>query len=344
MSSTRPFPIRSIAIGLSVGLTLGAAGAAWAVDDDAHACSETAALLLTACKYEVRDDFFVAQAICENVAGEHAQDVCEDEADEARTEGNQLCAEQRSARLALCADVGDGRYDANFRPALFDDPKSPSHPNPYYPLQVGNRWAFFDEGETVVITVLNETKRIEGVECITVNDVVEVDGAVHEDTDDWYGIRKNGTVDYCGEIVQNFESFVGDDPARPELTDVDGSWKHGRDGALAGTQFLANPQVGRVYRQEFAAGNAEDAAEILSTTYRHGQNAVLDQHVPPVLAQLLCSAGDCVVTGEFSPIEPGHFQRKYYARGIGLFLEVNPEAGVSVELVECNVDPRCNSL
>ena len=91
MSITRHFPIRTLAVGLTVGLTLGAAGAAWAVDDDAHACSETAALLLSACKYEVRDDFFVAQAICENVAGEHAQDVCEDEADEARTEGSQLC-------------------------------------------------------------------------------------------------------------------------------------------------------------------------------------------------------------------------------------------------------------
>jgi hypothetical protein len=344
MSISRPFPIRSFAISLTAGLALGAAGAAWAADDDAHACTETATLLLSACKYEVRDDFLVAQAICENVAGEAAQDECENEAGQVRSEGNQLCGEQRSARLELCADLGGGRYDANFEPALFDDPKRPSRPNPYYPLRVGNRWVYEDEGETVVVTVLNETKLIEGVECITVNDVVEIDGAVHEDTDDWYGIRKNGTVDYCGEIVQNFESFEGDDPARPELVDVDGSWKHGRDGALAGTQFLASPQVGRVYRQEFAAGNAEDAAEILSKTYRFGSNAVLDQYVPAPLAQLLCSAGNCVVTGEFSPIEPGKIQRKYYARGIGLFLEVNPETGSSVQLVECNVDPKCNSL
>jgi hypothetical protein len=325
---------------LTLGLTLGAVGAAAAED----ACTETAASLLTACRYEVRDDYFVTLALCENAANEAAEEACEDEADEARAEGLALCTEQRAARVALCADLGGGRYDPKFEPALFDDPKAPSRPNPYYPLQVGNRWVYEDEGETVVVTVLNETKLIEGVECITVNDVVEIDGAVHEDTDDWYGIRKNGTVDYCGEISKNFESFAGDDPAVPELVDVDGSWKHGRDGALAGTQFLASPQVGTVYRQEFAAGDAEDAAEILSTTYRYGQNATLDQHVPAALAQLLCSAGDCVVTGEFSPLEPGHFQRKFYARGVGLFLEVNPESGASVQLVDCNVSPKCNSL
>lgn len=325
---------------LTLGLTLGAAGAAAAED----ACTETAASLLTACRYEVRDDYFVAEALCENAANAAAEEACEDEANEARAEGLALCTEQRTARVALCADLGGGRYDPKFAPAFFDDPKAPSKPNPYYPLQVGNRWVYEDEGETVVVTVLNETKLIDGVECITVNDVVEIDGAVHEDTDDWYGIRKNGTVDYCGEIVQNFESFAGDDPAVPELVDVDGSWKHGRDGALAGTQFLASPQVGKVYRQEFAAGNAEDAAEILSTTYRYGQNATLDQHVPAALAQLLCSAGDCVVTGEFSPLEPGHFQRKFYARGVGLFLEVNPGSGASVQLVECNVSPKCSGL
>jgi hypothetical protein len=38
------------------------------------------------------------------------------------------------------------------------------------------------------------------------------------------------------------------------------------------------------------------------------------------------------------------FERKYYARGIGLFLEVNPEDGEIVQLVGCNVDPKCAAL
>jgi hypothetical protein len=51
-----------------------------------------------------------------------------------------------------------------------------------------------------------------------------------------------------------------------------------------------------------------------------------------------------VVTREFSPLDPEVFERKYYAAGIGLFLEVNPVEGEVVRLVGCNVDPRCAAL
>ena len=71
--------------------------------------------------------------------------------------------------------------------------------------------------------------------------------------------------------------------------DVEGSLKAGRDGALPGTLFMATPIAGAVYRQEFAAGNAEDAAEVLSTTYGFGSDAQLDQFVPQALVELLCT-------------------------------------------------------
>jgi hypothetical protein len=99
-----------------------------------------------------------------------------------------------------------------------------------------------------------------------------------------------------------------------------------------------------VYRQESSLGNAEDIAEVLSTTYAFGHDPELDQFVPQPLAALLCS-GDCVVTKEFSATSgPGNFERKYYARGIGLFIEVKPDTGKAVPLVSCNFDPRCNGL
>ena len=50
------------------------------------------------------------------------------------------------------------------------------------------------------------------------------------------------------------------------------------------------------------------------------------------------------MAGEFTPIEPDAFGRKYYARGIGLFLEVDPEDGDVVQLVDCNFDARCAAL
>jgi hypothetical protein len=209
---------------------------------------------------------------------------------------------------------------------------------------VGNQWVYAGGDETITVRVLDETKRIEGVTCIVVHDRVEEDGEPVEDTDDWSGQRKDGSVAYCGEISREFETFEGDDPQEPELISIEGSWKAGRDGDLAGTLFLAEPAVGETYRQEWSPGNAEDAATVVSTSYRLGEDPALDLHVPRALAQRMCGAGDCVVTREFTPIEPDARELKYYAREVGLFLEVDPRSGSTVELVECNVSARCVGL
>lgn len=42
---------------------------------------------------------------------------------------------------------------------------------------------------------------------------------------------------------------------------------------------------------------------------------------------------------EFSPLEPDVVERKYYSPGVGVFLEVGPDE--VVQLVGCNVDPKC---
>ncbi len=45
-------------------------------------------------------------------------------------------------------------------------------------------------------------------------------------------------------------------------------------------------------------------------------------------------AGDCLVTRDFTPLEPGVDEYKYYAPGIGPILEVDQETGARLELVE----------
>lgn len=308
-------------------------------------CTTTTNALLEACRAEAKDDSFVAKAVCTNVIDEAAREQCLDEARAARAEASQDCRDQRDARRELCADLGEDRYDPHFDPALFDaDPSSPTSPNPFFPLGIGNHWEYAGGGETISIEVLDETKLIEGVTCLVVNDRVEEGGVGVEDTDDWFGLRKDGTIDYCGEISQSLELFPGDDPQDAELVSVEGSWKAGRDGALPGTLFPGSPAVGQVYRQEFAPGDAEDAARVLSTSYAFGADPVLDALVPQALAELLCAAGDCVVTAEFSPLEPDALEHKYYAAGIGLFLEVTPESGEIVQLVGCSFDLRCGML
>ncbi|NOT54091.1 MAG: hypothetical protein HOP18_05755 [Deltaproteobacteria bacterium] len=308
-------------------------------------CSQTASLLFGSCGFEVQDDFLKAQAICLNVADDAERKQCFTDATAARNESRQLCGGQRTARLDACESLGEARYDPNFDPALFDtDFTHPTNLNPYLPLRIGNTWEYAGGGESISIEVRNETKSIDGLTCIVIRDQVTKDDELVEDTDDWFAQAKNGDVYYCGEEVKDFESFDGDAPRLPELVSIDGSFKQGRDGDKGGISVLASPKLGQVFRQEFSPNNAEDIAEILSTTYMFGGNPELDRFVPRQLATRLCSGGNCVVTKEYSPLAPGVFERKYYAPGIGFFLQVKPDAGETVQLVSCNFDTRCNGL
>jgi hypothetical protein len=51
-----------------------------------------------------------------------------------------------------------------------------------------------------------------------------------------------------------------------------------------------------------------------------------------------------MVTSDFYALEPGVIARKYHAPQVGLFLEVKPDTGEIVPLIECNFDPRCEAL
>ncbi|MGE0825548.1 MAG: hypothetical protein AB7G75_16905 [Candidatus Binatia bacterium] len=334
-----------------------ASNLAWAKNDDDDddddddrsgrrgVCSQTAKFLSDACNKEVQNDYFKARAICLNVLDTEEHSQCNVEATTTRNENQQLCRAQRTARLDVCKAIGEDRYEPNFAPDLFEtDFANLPQLNPYLPLAIGNQWGYAGGEETIKIEVLNETKLIEGVTCIVVRDQVSIDGDLHEDTDDWFCQAKNGDVYYGGEEVKDFESFDGDNSRRPELVSIDGSFKHGRDGDKGGILFFMSPIPGQVCRQEFSVATAEDVAEVLSITYSFGANPDLDRFVPQNLAELLCSSGNCVVTKEYSPIEPETVERQYYTPGIGVFLEVNLDTGETVQLVNCNFDSRCPAL
>ena len=196
-----------------------------------------------------------------------------------------------------------------------------ANPNPYWPLVPGTIFLYegdTDEGlETVRVHVTHETREIEGVECIVVRDTVEVDGEVVEDTRDWYAQDKNGNVWYFGELSVELENG--------EIFALTGSWETGVDGALPGIIMFANPQIGQIYRQEFYLLEAEDAAEILSLT--------ASTSVPYGTYN-----GICLQTAEFLPTDPDVLEHKFYAPGIGFVLEVNPDSGERVELVDIQTE------
>lgn len=308
-------------------------------------CTATALRQYAACLFEVRDTLFTANAICLNVSDRAERRKCSEEAAQAQSQDSALCREQRDARSNLCAALGEARYDPSFDPRDFDsDFRHLSRPNPWRPLGIGYHWSYAGGEETTEIQVLDKTKAIEGVTCIVVNDRVEDDGELVENTDDWFAQAKNGDVYYCGEETGEYEYFDGDRPREAELVSIDGAFKWGRDGDKGGVLFPGMPRVGKTFRQELSLGNAEDAARVMATHYRYGRNPKLDKYVPRAFIRHFCDTGDCVVTAEFTPLEPGALEYKYFAAGIGLILEVDRRSGDTTRLVDCNFDSRCDHL
>jgi len=307
-------------------------------------CSQTANTLFAACKSGANDDSLVKKAVCINILDEGERATCFDELNDDRKESRELCVDQHDWRLDACKLVGEARYDPDIDPARFDnDFGHLTNPNAYFPLGIGKEWRYLSGDESDIVKVLNQTKAIDGITCVVVRDEVFKNGVLSEGTDDWYAQALDVNVWYCGENTAEYESVPGDNPEAPELVNIDGSFKAGRDGDKPGIIFLASPSRGDVYLEEFSLANAEDVTQVLSTSYAYGHNAELDQLVPRQLAERFC-AGDCVVTKNFSLLEPGIFARKYYARGIGVILEVEPETQTISQLVGCNFDPRCDGL
>jgi hypothetical protein len=309
-------------------------------------CSATAQAILCACQSGARDDFFVTRAVCTNEPDQPDRSECFADAQTTRTEDQDFCVEQHDWRLEACDVLGEERYNPDFEGNLFDaDFTKLTKPNPYSPLGIGNKWEYeSNEGEVNTVEILNRTKLIDEVRCVVARDLVfDEDGHLIEATNDWFAQKKVGDTWYCGEETGTYETFPGDKPQKPELVSIDGSFKADRDGAQPGIIMLAKPVKGDAYFEEFSPANAEDYAIVSSTSYSYGKSAALDKNVPKALAQYLCSAGDCIVTDNISMLEPGIVEHKYYAKGIGNFLETGPDGEV-VRLVSCNFDPRCANL
>jgi hypothetical protein len=200
-------------------------------------------------------------------------------------------------------------YEATtFDPATF----TTEIDNPYLPLRPGTRWVYrgtTDEGtERVVVTVTDRTREVLGVDAVVVRDTVTVDGALVEDTDDWYAQDADGNVWYLGEDTTEYED--GKPTGHP------GAWEAGVDGAQPGVVMPADPRDGQVYRQEYLAGEAEDAAEVLSAREKvSGPTGSYDR---------------VVLTRDYTPLEPDVLEHKLYAPGVGLVLEVGVSGGSGV--------------
>ncbi|MGH8429584.1 MAG: hypothetical protein ACREUF_04185, partial [Solimonas sp.] len=226
-------------------------------------CSVSSASLYTACSFDASESLWVTTAQCQNLPDGPGRRACFAEKNATYTEDLALCGAQKRARLEVCEDLGDAPYDPKIIPSNFDNPDDIGGsvaPNPYLLLVPGHTRVYESGDEEITVTITNDTVQILGVTCRVVTDqvILKSSGELVEDTVDWMAQDIFGNVWYFGERVLNYEDG--------ELNNLDGSFKAGVDRAKPGILMKAAPAAGDVYREEWALTEAEDVAEVLSTS------------------------------------------------------------------------------
>jgi hypothetical protein len=192
--------------------------------------------------------------------------------------------------------------------------------NPYMTFTPGTTYIYEGETEdgteTTEVFVSYLTREVLEVECTVVVDRVFLDDELIEETFDWYAQDTEGNVWYMGEDSTEYEDG--------EIISTEGSWEAGVDGAEAGILIKANHVVGDSYYQEYYEGEAEDMAEVFAL------------NVPVTLSD--GTEYTCLQTKEWTALEPGIVEYKYYAENIGLVLEEKEDGSERAELKEITVD------
>jgi hypothetical protein len=176
--------------------------------------------------------------------------------------------------------------------------------NPWYPLLPGSRWVYHGvkdgEPSREVMAVTHRVRTIQGAPCVVVSDLLYLRGRLEERTEDYYTQDEQGRVWYFGEKTAELDR-------KGHVKNTSGSWLAGRNGAKAGIFMFAHPRPRQSARQEYYKGEAEDHFQVL----RLGVTV----KVPFIATKR------ALLTKEWTPLEPGVVDHKFYVRGIGTVLE-----------------------
>ena len=175
----------------------------------------------------------------------------------------------------------------------------PTGVNPYFSLMPGTVLTFKHDEDTLTITVLADTKVVDGVTTRIIEERETEDGELVEISRNFFAIdRTNNGVYYFGEEVDIYKDG--------KVVKHEGAWLSGERGARFGLIMPGNPKVGDRFYQEQAPGEAMDRAEIVA------MDATIDT-----------PAGrfeKCMRVKETSPLERGT-STKVYAPGVGLVMD-----------------------
>jgi len=208
-----------------------------------------------------------------------------------------LCVAAVSIRTAEAADSREWKDKFDYSSCVW----SSSGKSNYFIVEPGYQQTLEgeEEGEFVrlVITVLNETRKIGNVETRVVEERETHNGELEEVSRNYFAIcGPSNDVYYFGEAVDVYENG--------KIDHHEGEWIAESNGAKAGLFITAQPKVGERFYQEIAPKVAMDRVETVSIT-----------------ETLKTPAGefhDCVKTEETTPLERGVKEYKIYAKGIGI--------------------------
>src|SRR5215207_3112419 len=218
--------------------------------------------------------------------------------------------------------------EEDFERARFDDPTHID--NKWLPLRPGTQFVY--EGSAIVdeegrqtrrevTTVTDLSKVIDGVRTLVISDRDYTAGQLSEPELAFFAQDNATNVWLVGEYPEEYEDGKFDKAP---------AWISGQKGARAGITMLAEP---RRDAPGYAQGYAPPPVEFTdrARVYEMGQKTCV-----PV--------DDCyenvLVTEEFNPDEPGAYQLKYYAPGVGNvqvgWRGEKEEEKETLELVELN--------
>jgi hypothetical protein len=178
---------------------------------------------------------------------------------------------------------------------------SPTGRNPYFILEPGYRLVFVGKKDVeevgLTITVLDETRMVDGVETRVLEERETEGGTPIEVSRNYFAIsRRTNDVYYFGEEVDVYKNG--------KVVGHEGAWLSGKDGAKFGLALPGSPLLGARYYQEQAPGKAMDRAEVVSLSETMETPAGRFTNVLKI--------------EKTTPLEPGVKEAKHYARGIGL--------------------------
>lgn len=207
------------------------------------------------------------------------------------------CARESGVGASRSGNTADsaGAWQDAFN--LADRELSTTGESTYFILQPGFQTVLESSKAKLTITVLDETKEIDGIETRIVEEREEIDGTLYEISRNFFAIdAETGDVFYFGEEVDFYENG--------EIVHHSGEWLAYEDGNTPGLIMPGMPEEGMKYYQEIAPDVAMDRAEVIDVSGTYDTLAGEFQ--------------DCLITEESTPLEPGVREHKTYAPGIGM--------------------------